>query len=154
MSYENKMNADGTASGERDFRHDGGDTFGWAKRPGFNPYKALAVIAGLLVFPPLGIAALVYFVWNERRLRHSGEGFGGQGFNGRGFGGRHGCGRGRGMGRSGNVAFDEHRAKVLNDLEEERRAFDEHRAELRRKRDQDAFDAFQSARSKTGDDAA
>ena len=58
------------------------------------------------------------------------------------------------MGRSGNVAFDEYRAKVLNELEEERQAFDEHRAEQRRKRDQDAFDAFQAGRAKTGDDAA
>ncbi len=146
MSYENSMNSDGSATGDRDFRDGGGDNFGWAKRPGFNPFKALAVIAGFLVFPPLGIAALVYFIWNERRFRH-----GGQGFRGRHrFEGR--CGRGRSMGRTGNVAFDEHRAKVLNELEEERRAFDEHRAEQRRKRDQEAFDAFQAARKKVDDD--
>ncbi len=146
MSYENNMNADGTTSGERHFRHDGGDAFGWAKRPGFNPFKALAVVGSLLVFPPIGIAALVYFIWNERRHNRGGEGSGGRGFQG-----RHGCGRGRGMGRSGNVAFDEHRAKVLNELEEERRAFDEHRTEQQRKRDQDAFDAFQAGRTKPGE---
>ena len=151
MSYENKMNTDGTANSEHHFRHGHGDTFGWAKRPGFNPYKALAVIGGFAVFPPLGVAALAYFVWNERRFRNGGEGMRGHGNHGQGFAGRHGCGRGRGMGRTGNVAFDEHRATVLNELEEERRAFDEHRAEQRRKRDQEAFDAFQAARNKTGD---
>jgi Protein of unknown function (DUF2852) len=145
MSYETNMNSDGSANGGHHYRHGRGDTFGWAKRPGFNPFKALAVVAGLAVFPPLGIAALVYFVWNERRFRHGSEGFGGHGFEG-----RHGCSRGRGMGRTGNVAFDEHRAKVLNELEEERRAFAEHRAEQRRKRDQEAFEAFQTARGKTG----
>jgi hypothetical protein len=153
MSYETNMNADGTANGEQHFRHGRGDTFGWARRPGFNPYKALAVVAGFVVFPPLGIAALVYFVWNERRFRNGGQGFGGHGFRGHGPEGRHGCGRGRGMGRTGNVAFDEHRAKVLNDLEEERRAFDEHRAEQRRKRDQEAFEAFQAARTKSDNGA-
>ncbi len=163
MSYETNMNADGAAAGEQNFGHGRGDAFGWAKRPGFNPFKALAVVAGFAVFPPLGIAALVYFVWNERRFRHSGQGFAGQGFAGQGFGGRgfgghgfegrHGCGRGRGMGRTGNVAFDEHRAKVLNELEAERQAFAEHRAEQRRKRDQETFDAFQAARSKADDSA-
>lgn len=155
MSYENTMNADGTASGQQHSRHGRGhwhghdDKFGWAKRPGFNPYKALAVVGGLAVFPPLGIAALVWFLWNERRFRRGDKGFGGRGFEG-----RHGCGRRHGMGRTGNVAFDEHRANVLNDLEDERRAFDEHRAEQRRKRDQEAFDAFQASRGKTDGDAA
>ena len=153
MSYETNMNADGAATGEQHFRHGRNDAFGWAKRPGFNPFKALAVVAGFVVFPPLGVAALVYFVWNERRYRHGGDGFGGHGPRMHGFEGRHGCGRGRGMGRTGNVAFDEHRAKVLNELEEERRAFAEHRAEQRRKRDQEAFDAFQTARTKSGDGA-
>ena len=148
MSYENNMNADGTASGERQFRDGSGDAFGWAKRPGFNPFKAWAVVGGLLVFPPIGIAALVYFIWNERQFNH-----GNRSSRGHGFEGRRGCNHGRGRSRSGNAAFDEHRANALNALEEERRAFDEHRAEQRRKRDQEAFDAFQAARGKTGDNA-
>lgn len=145
MSYESTVNSETADTGGPHFRHGGGDSFEWAKRPGFNPFKALAVVAGLAVFPPLGIAALAYFVWNERRYRHAGHGFGGRDWHGRGH--RGGCGRG--MGRTGNTAFDAHRAKVLNELEEERRAFEEHRAEQRRKRDQEAFDAFQAGRSKS-----
>ena len=149
MSYETNMNGNGAAAGGEHFQHGRSDAFGWAKRPGFNPFKALAVVAGFVVFPPLGVAALVYFVWNERRFRNGAQGFGSYGPRKHGFEGRHGCGRGRGMGRTGNVAFDEHRAKIMNELEEERLAFAEHRAEQRRKRDQEAFDAFQAARGKT-----
>ena len=58
------------------------------------------------------------------------------------------------MNRTGNVAFDEHREKVLNELEAERQAFAEHRAEQRRKRDQEAFDAFQAKRKDEGDKPA
>jgi Protein of unknown function (DUF2852) len=131
MSYENTAGA-GHARG---WHNADGDYFGWAKTPGFNPFKALAVIAGIAIFPPLGIAALVYFLWNARR--HGGHW---RGEHGRG------CGhRGR-TNRTGNVAFDEHRTKVLNELEAERQAFAEHLAEQRRKRDQEAFDAFQAAR--------
>ena len=142
MSYES--NADGTARG---FNHSYGDSFGWAKRPGFNPYKALAVVGGLAIFPPLGIAALVYFIWNEKRVSR------GQ-WHGHGSEGRHGCGHrmGRSMGRTGNAAFDEHHAKVMKDLEDEQQAFAEHRFEQRRKRDQEAFDAFQAKRDSAKDD--
>ena len=143
MSYES--NADGTARGEHPFNHSYGDSFGWAKRPGFNPYKALAVVGGLAIFPPLGIAALVYFIWNEKRFSR------GQGQR-HGFEGRHGCGRRHGMDRTGNAAFDEHRAKVMKDLEDEQQAFAEHRFEQRRKRDQEAFDAFQAKRDSAKDD--
>ncbi len=137
MSYDTHANADGTANGYNQFRHHNGDAFGWARRPGFNPMKAVAVIAGIAIFPPLGLAALAYFIWNERRSKRDGSGY--RNYRGEGRGG---CGRGRGMGRSGNVAFDENRAKVMQDLEDERRAFAEHRAEERRKRDQEAFEVF------------
>ena len=116
MSYETNMNADGTTNGEQHFRHGRGDAFGWAKRPGFNPYKALAVVAGFVVFPPIGIAALVYFVWNERRFRNGGQGFGGNGFRGHGFEGRHGCGRGRCIFHRFQMFLDEMCLWVLNQL--------------------------------------
>jgi Protein of unknown function (DUF2852) len=114
-------------------RHEG-DYFSWAKAPGFHPLKLVTVLAGFAIFPPLGIAALVYFLWMGRR------GWGGP---------RHGFARaascGRSRGHSGNRAFDEHQAKILSDLEDERRAFREHQDEQRRKRDQEAYDAFRAA---------
>ncbi len=114
-------------------RH-GGDYFGWAKTPGFHPLKLVTVLIAFAIFPPLGIAALVYFLWTGRR-----------GWDGhaRGFRGARGCGRGRG--RSGNTAFDAHQSKIMSDLDDERRSFHEHRAEQRRKRDQDSYDAFRAA---------
>ena len=137
MSYENTAGAEHG----RSWRNADGDYFAWAKTPGFNPYKALAVVAGLAIFPPLGIAALVYFIWNSRR--HGGH-WGGERSMGRG------CGhRGR-MNRTGNTAFDEHREKVLSELEAERQAFAEERAAERRRRDQEAFDAFQAKRKEEG----
>lgn len=121
-----------------------GDFFWWAKTPRFNVFKLLATIAAFAIFPPLGIAALVYFLWIGKRMRHGGwHGHGGHGAG-------RGCGHHR-MGRSGNVAFDEHRAKAMEELEAERRAFEEFRAEQRRKHDAESFEAFKAAR-KDGDD--
>ena len=78
-------------------RHFGGrgDFFHWAKTPEINPPKVLAVVAGFLVFPPLGLGLLGYFWWNSRRQSWGGPAYAGTGR----------CGRG--MRRSGNSAFDE-----------------------------------------------
>ena len=146
MTYETHANADGTAHSNHHFRHQSGETFGWAKRPGFNPMKAVIVIAGVVIFPPLGLAALAYFVWNERRFQRDGSSHRSHGDKGR-------IGCGRGMGRTGNSAFDEHRAKVMQDLEDERRAFDAHRSEERSKRDQEAFAAFLAKQADKGEAA-
>lgn len=129
-------------------RHYGeGDMFWWAKTPRFNVFKLIAVIAGFAVFPPLGIAALIYFLWKGRRMRHGG--WGGHGAHGM----HRGCGHHRG-GRTGNVAFDEHRAKAMEELEAERRAFAEFRAEQRRKHDTESFEAFRTARKTAGEKTA
>ena len=140
MTYEE--NTSGPFAGHNNHR----DPLGWAKAPGFNPPKLFAVLAGFAIFPPLGLGVLGYFLWNSRR-----SGWGGPRHAHREAG--RGCGMGRGrMGRSGNTAFDDHTAKVMNDLDEERRAFSEHRAEQRRKRDQEAFDGFQAQRKTTGEE--
>lgn len=146
MSYDQTAHAD--AKSESGHRHGHADPMGWAKKPGFNPMKALAVVAGFAIFPPLGIGALAWFVWNERRGRHAGPGF--RSFDGDG---RPMCGRGHRGWRTGNAAFDEHSAAVMNELAAERRAFFEHRHEERRKRDQQAFDAFQAKRAAKASDA-
>ena len=147
MSYEtNTPGADAGQDYRGRFNRDG-DYLWWAKTPGFNPFKLLAVIAGFAIFPPLGIAALVYFIWNARRN-------GGGWRHGQAMAEGRGCGRRGRMGRTGNVAFDEHRAKVLDELEAERQAFAEHHAEERRKRDQEAFDAFQAKRKSEGGEPA
>ena len=156
MSYEHTAGADTGNTGKDRHGHYGRhhfngrhDPMGWAKRPGFNPMKALAVVAGFAIFPPLGVGALAWFIWNERRWRRDGQGF--TAFDGEG---RPMCGRrGHGRWRTGNQAFDAHADKVMEDLAEQRRAFHEYRAEQRRKRDQEAFDAFNAARDAKSADA-
>jgi Protein of unknown function (DUF2852) len=141
MSYEAHATANGTNGSDYKFKHHNGDAFGWAKRPGFNPMKAVAVVAGLAIFPPVGLAALAYFIWNERRFRREGAESHGHGSMRQG-----GCGHRRGnrhgLDRTGIAAFDDHRAKVMQDLEDERSAFEQHRADERRKRDEEAYAAF------------
>jgi hypothetical protein len=141
--------------GRNDAGQHGRDGMSWATRPGFHPLKALTVLGGFAIFPPLGVLALGYFLWNSRSSfgRHYGPGP-------QQFAGGPGMGQGRcgprGMrGRfTGNAAFDEHQAEEINKLREERRAFFEYRMAERRKRDQQAYDAFRSAQtsSSEGDD--
>ena len=133
-----------------------GDPLWWAKTPGFHPLKAVAVIAGFAIFPPLGVAALVYFIWNARRSRwdHGPYAFasaGGPDAMRGGPGGR--CGRGMGRrGRgTGNSAFDEHQAGVLDELAKEREDFAAAREDERRKRDREAFEAFKAGRASKPD---
>lgn len=120
------------------------DPLGWAKSPGFHPLKAVAVVAGFAIFPPLGVAALVWFIFNSRRQHWGNQPYA---FSSAGGPGR-ACGRGRG--RTGNSAFDEHRAQVMSDLEKERQDFAAAQDAQRRKRDQEAFEAFRAAKPKDG----
>jgi hypothetical protein len=123
--------------------NDRGDRFGWATTPGFNVPKFLAVLASFAVFPPLGLGVLAYFLWNSRRHRWDRQTWGGPSHA---YAGRcGGMGRRMGMRPSGNSAFDEHAAKVMNELRETRSAFAEYRAEARRRRDAEAFESFQAA---------
>jgi Protein of unknown function (DUF2852) len=117
------------------------DWFAWARTPGFNPLKLLSVLAGFAIFPPLGVAALVYFLWSSR----SSSWHGGQ----PAYAKSGSCNRRRWS--TGNAAFDEHRAKVMRGLEAEREAFAAYHAEERRKRDQAAYDAFRAAPKPDGE---
>ncbi len=133
---------------------DQNDYFAWAKTPGINPMKVAAVVAGFAIFPPLGGAALLYFLWKSRRHGWHGNAYamaGGAPEEAGDIGHRHRCGgwRGRHHGRgyrrwTGNAAFDQHQAEAIEKLRAEREAFWAFRAEERRKRDQDAYDAFRA----------
>ena len=121
-------------------------------RPAWTPATIALMVVGFMVFWPLGLAMLAYILWGDRlgefkgKLNRTGEGF---------FGG---C-RKRGPGftaRTGNVAFDDWRAKELERIEEERRKLDEMRdefdsylRELRRAKDQTEFDRFMAERNKS-----
>jgi hypothetical protein len=123
----------------------------------WHPLHVVAVIAGFMIWWPLGLAALAYFIWGDRfprekvrdgfeRAKAEFTGFG-RDHRGYGFAGQNWSG-------TGNAAFDDYRRETLRRLEEERRrieeegrAFAEFVANLRRARDKEEFDRFMAERN-------
>ena len=117
------------------------------------------MVVGFAVFWPLGLAMLAWIIWGDEIGRRTAE-FKGQ-F--RSFADRapsFGGGAGGGWTRdTGNVAFDEYRAREIERLEAERRQvetmrgeFESFLKELRRVKDQEEFDRFmESYRNRTPD---
>jgi hypothetical protein len=133
------------------------NTTAWI-RPAWTPATIALMIIGFMVFWPLGLAMLAYIIWGDRL-----EGFK-RDVNRATDGIFAGCRRnadkahrwGNGVGRTGNLAFDDWREKELQRLEEERRRldtmlteFDEYMRELRRAKDQEEFDRFMANRSRS-----
>lgn len=127
----------------------------YALRPAWTPLTIALMVVGFIVFWPLGLLMLAYIIWGHRvpELRRHFDGMKSDfrsEFRGRSWG----CGPSRsGFSASGNVAFDEYRAREMKRLEEERRKLEEERREfetfmqnLRRARDQEEFDRFMRER--------
>ncbi len=115
--------------GERLFRH-------W--------YELAAMIVGFVVFWPIGLGLLFYFIWRKKE--------------GRGMSGDFGWNKERAFemfrGTSGNAAFDDYRAEMIRRLVEERRKLEEEQMafrafveRLRRAKDQEEFDRFMAERN-------
>ena len=101
----------------------------WLDARGRSAWIALTVV-GFVVFWPIGLALLAYVIWSKRmRCHHWGQN-------------RHF----RGMGRTGNTAFDSYREETLKRLEEERDAFVRFLDQLRAAKDRAEFDQFISSR--------
>jgi hypothetical protein len=92
-----------------------------------------AMVAGFIVFWPLGLGLLAYMIWS----------------------GRMGCsakrtqwrrGHGRWARPTGNAAFDDYREQTLRRLEEEQGAFEAFLGKLRKAKDQAEFDQFMEER--------
>jgi len=126
-------------------------------RPAWTPATIALMVIGFMVFWPLGFAMLAYIIWGDRLdgfkrdVNRATDGI----FAGcrRGADKAHRWGNGL---RTGNVAFDDWREKELERLAEERRKldetlaeFDDYMRELRRAKDQEEFDRFMAARSKS-----
>ena len=101
-----------------------------------------AMVAGFIVFWPIGLALLGYMIWskrmfsksscahrNHRTLRHAG-------MTG-------------GLASSGNTAFDAYRVETIRRLEEEQDAFEAFLRRLREAKDKSEFDAFMDDRART-----
>lgn len=120
-------------------------------RPAWTPATIALMVVGFMVFWPLGLAMLAYILWGDRLDDFKGDWSKAKGSF---FGG---CGRrAHYHARTGNVAFDDWRAKEMERIEEERRKLDEMREEfdsylreLRRAKDQQEFDRFMGERSKS-----
>jgi hypothetical protein len=91
-----------------------------------------ATVIGFVLFWPIGLALLVYIFWSKR-----------MGCN---WGRHHHSRHHRGMGRTGNTAFDSYREETLKRLEEERDAFLRFLDQLRAAKDQAEFDQFMTSR--------
>jgi|GEM_PF-6196002 len=107
------------------------------------PAKALTVAAGFVIFPPLGLVTLGYFIYQSRRAWRE-DGAGAQRV-GRCDSRRGGRSR-REWGMTGNVALDEKRRETLRALDEEAEAFADFRRRQREARDREAFDRFMKDR--------
>lgn len=95
------------------------------------PAWIVAMVAGFILFWPVGLAILFYLIWSNRMT----------------------CSR---WGRrahapdvsatTGNAAFDAYRAETLKRLEDEREAFTAFLDQLRKAKDQAEFDQFMASR--------
>ncbi len=106
----------------------------WLDDRGRLAWIAVTVI-GFVLFWPAGLALLFYMIWSKRMGCNWGRH--------RRFEGR---GRGRGMERTGNSAFDTYREETLRRLEEERDAFLSFLDQLRAAKDKAEFDQFMESR--------
>lgn len=117
---------------------------GWHR--GLHPGHIILVVAGFMIWWPLGLAALAFTFgrrnmgcWNHHgrfanrmeRMQWKMDRMRGA-FEGRGFYGP----------SSGNRAFDDYRMETLRRLEEEQKEFREFLDRLRHAKDKEEFDAF------------
>ncbi len=84
----------------------------------------IAMVAGFILFWPVGLALLFYMIWSNRMSCKS-------------------------WSTTGNTAFDAYRAETLKRLEEERAAFTSFLDQLRAAKDQAEFDQFITSRQQT-----
>lgn len=113
-------------------------------RARWNPLSIAIMVVGFLIAWPIGLAVLAYILWGDN-MRTA--------FDELRFKWGTSC-----ASDSGNTAFNEHRERELNRLEEERRKldamreeFDRFMHELRRAKDKGEFDRFMSERGKRDD---
>jgi hypothetical protein len=96
------------------------------------PAWLMAMVAGFILFWPIGLALLFYMIWSNRMSCMSRKS-------------RYDR-RPVAFGDTGNHAFDSYRAETLKRLEEEHEAFLNFLGELRAARDRAEFDQFMARR--------
>lgn len=111
-----------------------------------------AMVAGFVVFWPVGLALLAYMIWGKRMFGKS-----------CGHSRHHDHSRswGRDWGRSdrtafrpsGNASFDAYKSETLKRLEEEQEAFETFLQRLRESKDKKEFDSFMEDRARLAREA-
>jgi hypothetical protein len=114
------------------------------------PAWIAVMVAGFILFWPIGLAILAYLLWSGRMGcgRHGGDMSRWQQRMADKWDGKmERWGREmRGFHSSGNHVFDDYREETLRRLEEEQREFREFLARLRKAKDKDEFDQFMAER--------
>jgi len=134
---------------------------GWGR---WTPFELVAIILGLVVFWPIGVAMLVYKFWQGRHGGDDLQTFAAAGWREARRAWRasraYSCGAWRQGGAfygasTGNSAFDEWKAAELDRLEAERRKLEEAHREfaefvdnLRKSKDREEFERFMNARNR------
>jgi hypothetical protein len=122
----------------------------FCSRGRWSALNIVLMIVGFAVFWPLGLAMLAWIIWGDEIGQRTQE-LKGQfrSFSDRAASYRPGQSSGVWGGQTGNLAFDEYRAREMKRLDEERRKLEGLRAEfetfvkeLRRVKDQEEFDRF------------
>ncbi|MFO8128222.1 DUF2852 domain-containing protein [Yoonia sp.] len=94
-----------------------------------------AMVAGFILFWPIGLALLAYMIWSKRMFNSSCNAMSRS--------------RARHMGKSsGNSAFDAYKTETLRRLEEEQDKFEAFLKRLRDAKDKAEFDQFMDDRAK------
>lgn len=126
-----------------------------ASRGNWKPLNIAAMVAGFVIFWPVGLAILFYNIFAEqgdftRFVDRTKEQWGSWHDQ---HHGRQGYRRHAKRSYTGNAAFDDYREETLQRLDEERRrleeeiaSFREFQEELKRKQDRDEFDRFMDER--------
>jgi hypothetical protein len=131
----------------------GTERAGGCAKSRWSVWEIAVIVAGFVVFWPLGLLAL-FLKWKNGELwRGSAENAAPwEGFKKPDFG-RWTSDMRHGFGGSGNAAFDEYKRREIERLEEERRRLEEEQKafrdfldKLRRAKDQEEFDRFMAER--------
>jgi hypothetical protein len=104
----------------------------------WTPLSILAVVAGFIVWWPLGLAALAYVLWAGPIDRLADDGA---------HKVREAFGARSAPKGSGNAAFDAYKAETLKRLEAEQAEFADYLNRLREARDREEFERFMAERN-------
>lgn len=107
----------------------------------WTPLSILAVVAGFIVWWPLGLAALAYILWAGPIDTLADEGA--QKLRGA-FSFKGSAPKAQGGASSGSAAFDAYKAETLKRLEAEQAAFADYVNRLRDARDREEFERFRA----------